>query len=151
MSGPSLCRQNGHQSATTRTSRVRGWTRLVLQVLQWIPTMNWSGEEAGIPATPSGQTLAASRLATNLLSCQRGPTLEHDPVRCRFAANFVSVDASTSPDMAIKTRQPLGNSQAKGRPGSKKRSIEITKAGTLKQSSHSSNAHIGRQGDGMKS
>ena len=38
-----------------------------------------SGGEAGIPTTPGGRTLAASRPATKRSCCQRGPTLNKIP------------------------------------------------------------------------
>jgi hypothetical protein len=66
-----------------------------------------SGEEAGIPATPGSRTLAASHPATKLSSCQRGPTLELDPVRCRFAANSASHEASALPHEAQTTGREL--------------------------------------------
>jgi len=124
-SGPSLCENDQtsackNQGEPPRPVAVGCHHMLVLKRLR-------SGEEAGILATPSDRTLAASRPATKLLSCQKGPTLELDPVRCRLAANFANTGASTSPHMAVRTRQPLGTFQAKARPGPKKCVTKITK------------------------
>ena len=85
-----------------------------------------SGEEAGIPTTPGGLTLAASRPATKLSSCQRGPTRIQDPFRCRLAANSLCMSQSASLHHAGRTWRRSEIVRRNLRPGGKIQLEDIT-------------------------